>query len=109
MFAEVTTALLDESAYVEKLRQSSHNAGAIVTFTGLVRDYNSDGAIEGISLEQYPGMTANAMQQLLQQASDRFALLSAGIVHRVGYIGNYEPVVWVGCSASHRKAAFDGA
>ena len=109
MFAEVTTALLDESAYVEKLRQSSHNAGAIVTFTGLVRDYNSDGAIEGISLEQYPGMTANAMQQLLQHASDRFALLSAGIVHRVGYIGNYEPVVWVGCSASHRKAAFDGA
>ncbi|OFC70871.1 molybdenum cofactor biosynthesis protein MoaE [Alteromonas confluentis] len=109
MFAEVTDAALDEQAYNTRLKAKATNAGAIVTFTGLVRDYNNEGGIDGISLEHYPGMTEAAMMKLLEQAKMQFDLRSAGIVHRYGFVGNHEPIVWVGCAASHRKAAFEAA
>lgn len=109
MFAEVTELALDEPSFNTRLKARSVNAGAIVTFTGLVRDYNHNGDIDGISLEHYPGMTEAAMMKLLKQASEQFELLNAGIVHRYGFIANHEPIVWVGCAASHRKAAFDAA
>ncbi len=85
------------------------NTGAIVTFTGLVRDFNQQGDIEGIELEHYPGMTEAALMSLLEQASTRFTLNSAGVVHRVGRISNNEQIVWVGTAAPHRQAAFDSA
>lgn len=109
MFAEVTDSALNEQQYTDRLRQAASNAGAIVTFTGLVRDYNTEGLIEGISLEHYPGMTESAMKKLLDDAAQRFNVLNAGIVHRVGFVANHQPIVWVGCAASHRQAAFDAA
>jgi len=83
--------------------------GAIVTFTGLVRDNNQSGRIEGIELEHYPEMTQAALEKLVQETSLRFSLRSAGVVHRVGRLLNDEQIVWVGCAAAHRQAAFDGA
>ena len=109
MFAEVSQHTLDVAGYHCRLQESHNNAGAIVTFSGLVRDFNHAGPIEGIFLEHYPGMTEKALTKLLSMACTRFELLDAGIVHRVGRIANHEVIVWVGTSAYHRKAAFDGA
>lgn len=109
MFVEVSQHALDTGEYQYRLQYNSNNAGAIVTFCGLVRDFNHAGPIEGIFLEHYPGMTEKALNKLLSMACERFDLLDAGIVHRVGAIANHEVIVWVGTSAYHRQAAFDGA
>ncbi|GFD89571.1 molybdopterin guanine dinucleotide biosynthesis protein MoaE [Tenacibaculum sp. KUL152] len=85
------------------------NTGAIVTFTGLVRDFNNSGDIEGIELEHYPGMTEKALLSLVEQACERFSLNGAGAVHRVGRLYNNEQIVWVGTAAPHRQAAFEAA
>ncbi|WP_414827764.1 molybdenum cofactor biosynthesis protein MoaE [Alteromonas sp. H39] len=111
MFAEVVHSPLQPAEYYSKLKEAlpAGKSGAIVTFTGLVRDFNEAGPIDGISLEHYPGMTENAMLAILTTATERFSLVSAGIVHRVGDVSNVEEIVWVGCASRHRNAAFDAA
>lgn len=114
MFALIGDADFDQQLLYNRLRQEASqkakgNVGAIVTFTGLVRDNNADGNILGIELEHYPGMTEQALTDLVQQAITRFSLTSAGAVHRVGRLYNDEQIVWVGTAAPHRAAAFEGA
>ncbi|QJR82342.1 molybdenum cofactor biosynthesis protein MoaE [Alteromonas pelagimontana] len=111
MFVNVTFDNFNQQALYDELCSQAADKpfGAVVTFTGLVRDFNHSGSIEGIELEHYPGMTEAAMNRLAEQAIARFSLATAGIVHRVGKIANHEQIVWVGCAAIHRQAAFDGA
>ena len=108
-FIEITEAAFCQQSLYDRLHHDGHGAGAIVTFTGLVRDFNHNGQIDGIELEHYPGMAEAIFQRLLNEAIARFDLLNAGAVHRVGRLQNFDPIVWVGTTASHRKAAFDAA
>lgn len=111
MFVQVSKTDFSQQQLYDQLCQHSKasQSGAVVTFTGRVRDYNASGAIDGIELEYYPGMTESALQRLLEQATTRFSLTNAGIVHRVGRLANCEQIVWVGTCAAHRKDAFDAA
>ncbi|RDV24476.1 molybdenum cofactor biosynthesis protein MoaE [Alteromonas aestuariivivens] len=111
MFSSVTCDDFDQASLYSRLQAEAvaGGAGAIVTFTGLVRDFNAHGRIEGIELEHYPEMTEQALRQLMENACARFSLTTVGIVHRVGKIANHEQIVWVGSAAPHRQAAFDGA
>ena len=111
MFVRVSEADFSQQALYEEVCQhdKASQSGAVVTFTGRVRDYNASGAIDGIELEYYPGMTESALQRLLEQAIARFNLSNAGIVHRVGKLGNQEQIVWVGTCAAHRQDAFSAA
>ena len=86
MFARVQNNDFSQQQLYDELAADSvlQGAGAIVTFTGLVRDFNAQGGIQGIELEYYPGMTESTLEALLAQASQRFDIVDAGIVHRVG-------------------------
>lgn len=79
-------------------------AGAIATFTGLVR---ADDGVGRLELEHYPGATEAALLVLAEQAQARWPLLSATIVHRVGVMRPGERIVFVGVSAPHRSAALE--
>lgn len=110
MFVQVSEADFSQQAlYDQLLAQCDTPAGAIVTFTGLVRDFNAQGPIDGLELEHYPGMTEKALLQLVEQAVSRFSLANAAAVHRIGRLANHEQIVWVGCAAAHRHHAFEGA
>nr|WP_181405079.1 molybdenum cofactor biosynthesis protein MoaE [Aestuariibacter sp. GS-14] len=108
MFARVQTNDFSQQALYDELCGGavSQGAGAIVTFTGLVRDFNAQGGIQGIELEYYPGMTESALNALLTQASQRFDIVDAGIIHRVGKLANHAQIVWVGTASQHREQAF---
>lgn len=80
--------------------------GATACFTGYVRASNESRDVHTMELEHYPGMTENSIQGILQEASQRWPLLAAGAVHRVGKLAPGEQIVWVGVSSSHREAAF---
>lgn len=114
MFAYVCDNDFNQQQLYHRLQQDAQrvdkgNVGAIVTFTGLVRDSNSNGHIKGIELEHYPGMTEKALTDLVNLTIERFSLISAGAVHRVGKLYNDEQIVWVGCAAPHRASSFEAA
>lgn len=108
-FSRIQSEDFVQQVLFDELVNSSPASGAIVTFTGLVRDFNSSGSIEGIELEHYPQMAQQALEQLRLDALSRFDLCAAAIVHRVGRIANHQQIVWVGTASMHRQGAFDAA
>jgi len=80
------------------------DAGAVATFTGLVR--GDDGVTE-LALEHYPGATERALEALCAQAVERWALAKAVVVHRVGAMVPGDRVVFVATTARHRGAALE--
>jgi molybdopterin synthase catalytic subunit len=103
----IQTADFDLAAEVRALRAGDGGVGAIVTFTGTVRD--RDGAQTGISaleLEHYPGMTEASIEQMIDQAFSRFDIRGARVVHRVGPLQPLDQIVLVAVSSAHRGQAF---
>lgn len=81
-------------------------AGAVVTFTGLVR---GDDGLKALEIEHYPGMTEASLTRHAQAAVERFGLSDVLIVHRHGRMAVGEPIMMVATAARHRRAAFDAA
>lgn len=97
----------DIAAEHEVLKSS--DAGAIVTFTGTVRDLTDGGGLNAMTLEHYPGMTESEIESIIVEAKTRWPLKKITVIHRVGRLLPKENIVFVGCSSAHRGAAFDGA
>ncbi len=89
-------------------RNSSKN-GAIVTFTGLVRDYNVKDDVSGLCIEHYEGMTEKAIENICHEAESRWLLGQIRIIHRIGNLSAAEQIVFVGITSAHRKDAFEAA
>lgn len=80
------------------------DAGAVASFTGIVR---GDDDVEALELEHYPGMTEKALTALAEEASERWAVSGLTIVHRVGKLQKGEPIVFVGTASAHRADAIE--
>lgn len=90
----------------DALRARSRSPGAIVTFSGLVRDISDRENISAMELEHYPGMTEKSLQGIADQARERWQLDQFTIIHRVGKLLPDQQIVFVGVSSAHRAAAF---
>ncbi|KIN70699.1 Molybdenum cofactor biosynthesis protein MoaE [Sulfitobacter noctilucae] len=82
--------------------------GALVTFTGVVRDLPGD-PLQALEIEHYPGMTEAALTEIAEQAMARFSLGDALVIHRYGRLVPGEMIMMVATAAPHRNDAFDGA
>lgn len=82
-------------------------AGAVVTFSGLVR--SEKGRLIALEIEHYPGMTEKALQSYGEEAARRFDLSDWRIVHRHGRLAVGQPIMMVATAARHRQAAFQAA
>jgi molybdopterin synthase catalytic subunit len=83
--------------------------GAVVSFSGLVRDYGDRQDITALELEHYPGMTEKSLHAIIEQARSHWQLQAATIIHRVGRLALGEAIVLVVTASSHRKDAFAAA
>jgi molybdopterin synthase catalytic subunit len=94
-----------------QIRKMADNPGAIVTFTGLVRDFvdNEMMGEQTLTLEHYPGMTEKALSDIAERACQRWPLTACIVIHRVGRLLSSEQIVVVLVASSHRDAAFSGA
>ncbi|EMP54108.1 molybdenum cofactor biosynthesis protein E [Marinobacter santoriniensis NKSG1] len=102
----VQTDDFDPSAEYQSLRDSGSGTGAIVTFTGLVRDSGDLKDVQGLYLEHYPGMTEQVIQGLIDEASQRWDVRRARVIHRVGPLALRDQIVFVGVCSAHRGDAF---
>ncbi|MDM7932547.1 molybdenum cofactor biosynthesis protein MoaE [Tabrizicola sp.] len=82
-------------------------AGAIVTFTGLVR--NDGGALSAMEIEHYPGMTEKAIAAIADEAVRRWSLADVLVIHRHGRLAPGETIMMVATAAPHRADAFAAA
>jgi len=82
--------------------------GAVVTFTGIVRDLDN-GALSAMEIEHYPGMTQKALEGIADEARTRWTLGDVMIIHRYGRLHPDEMIMMVATSARHRVDAFQAA
>ncbi|MEL7026931.1 MAG: molybdenum cofactor biosynthesis protein MoaE [Pseudomonadota bacterium] len=106
MSVRVIDTSFDPSLELSKFGVGVNGAGAVVTFSGIVR---GDGGLTAMEIEHYPAMTEKALQEIRDQAVKRFELTRALIIHRHGRLAPGETIMMVATAALHRRAAFDGA
>lgn len=105
----VQTEDFDIKAEIDRLSKGRTNIGAIVTFTGTVRDQTKDGTISSMTLEHYPGMTQKELARVEAQANERWPLQGTTIIHRYGELHPGDNIVLVITASKHRHAAFEAA
>lgn len=96
----------DLSAEIAALRKGDPRVGAVVTFLGTVRDMNDGSQVKGMTLEHYPGMTEKSLQEILDQAKERWDIYQTLVIHRVGSLMPEDQIVLVAVTSAHRGEAF---
>jgi molybdopterin synthase catalytic subunit len=96
----------DLTTEIDALRAQDPRVGAVVSFTGTVRDMNEGASVAEMELEHYPGMTEQSIETIVEKACQRWPLYGARVVHRIGPLKPLEQIVLVACSAAHRGEAF---
>ncbi|HLR12541.1 MAG TPA: molybdenum cofactor biosynthesis protein MoaE [Burkholderiaceae bacterium] len=103
----VQEADFDAARLTADLRARNTGAvGAIVAFTGYVRDYTPEAPTHSLYLEHYPGMCEREITELCETAMQRWDILDCLVVHRVGELDHTEQIVYVGVAGAHRGQSF---
>ena len=106
MSVRVQAGDFDVGQEVARLRAHDRSVGAIAAFIGTVRDVNDAASITGMTLEHYPGMTEAALEDIVDEARQRFDIVDALVVHRVGALLPGDQIVLVAVTSAHRGMAF---
>lgn len=109
LHVSVQEADFDVAAECARLTEGRADVGALVTFTGLVRDRGGDVPVSAMELEHYPGMTETSLTQIARQALARWPLQGAVVIHRYGVLAPADRIVLVATASPHRQAAFEAA
>lgn len=97
----------DIAAEIATLKGDRTDMGAIVTFTGTVRDIAGD--LQAMTLEHYPGMTEKEIARVAEEAEKRWSLVGCRVIHRYGKLLPGDNIVLVITMSAHRHAAFEAA
>jgi molybdopterin synthase catalytic subunit len=81
-------------------------AGAFICFEGWVRNHHQGRSVEGLAYQAYSVLAETEGEKIVIEAIERFEILDALCVHRIGDLAIGDCAVWVGVTAAHRDAAF---
>jgi molybdopterin synthase catalytic subunit len=107
MTVRVQTEHFDTGSELNAFAQGRTDVGAVVSFTGVVRDTAGD--LLEMQIEHYPGMTERAIAKIVEEAMHRWGLADALVIHRHGALKPGAPIMMVATAAAHRAAAFEAA
>lgn len=102
----ISEADFDIDTQYRQLLSQAGDAGAVVTFVGLVREMAGDESVSELFLEHYAGLTEKLIGEILDEANIRWDLLAAKVIHRVGKLAPGDQIVFVGIASKHRADAF---
>ena len=105
----MTIIIQEDSFSISKLileLSEKDNVGAVVSFTGYVREFSKDKQLKCMELEYYPGMTEKALESIVQKAKSHWDIEQTTIIHRVGKLLPKDIIVGVIVSSRHRSNAF---
>jgi molybdopterin synthase catalytic subunit len=93
--------------YQDTVAEAPAKFGATSVFIGTMRDYNEGVGVQSMTLDYYPGMTEKQLEKIVADAGQRWQMIDAYIIHRVGEIWPDETIVLVAVWSAHRGDAFD--
>ena len=106
MTVRVQAEDFDISTEIAALRTGNPKIGAIASFIGVVRDLNEGDSVAEMTLEHYPGMTEKSVEDIISAARNRWQVMDALVIHRIGTLKPLDQIVLVVVSSAHRGDAF---
>lgn len=100
---ELTTETLDARRLEAAVAHAG--AGAICTFTGVVRDSSRGERVERLEYEAYAGMAEKQMRAIASEIAQRWPEARVAMAHRTGQLEIGEASVVVSVSCPHRAEA----
>jgi molybdopterin synthase catalytic subunit len=93
---------------IPSLFQNSHspNTGAVVLFSGEIRNSNKNKEVLWLEFEAYESMAESTIEAILEEAREKWPLNTAICIHRIGKLDISECAVVVITGSSHRDAAY---
>lgn len=99
---------LDEMRqYQDSIASLGGQYGATASFVGSMRDSNEGHTVTAMTLEHYSGMTERHIKRIVENAAQRWRLLDALVLHRIGQLLPNDSIVLVAVWAAHRAEAFE--
>ena len=92
---------------INALRATSKRMGGIGTFLGCARDFSEGRDVSELSFDAYGPMALSEMNALRTEAIEKFGLLDARIVHRIGTVKGGDNIVFIAAGAEHRAPALE--
>jgi molybdopterin synthase catalytic subunit len=102
---ELTADPIDFAELTERVR--SNQAGAVVLFLGTVREMTDGRQTVALDYDAHEEMALAQMQQLYEETCERWPVIRAGIIHRLGHLELGDVSVAVAVSCPHRHQAFE--
>ncbi|HVT03604.1 MAG TPA: molybdenum cofactor biosynthesis protein MoaE [Thermoanaerobaculia bacterium] len=81
--------------------------GAVVTFSGFVRDHHEGRQVESIFYEAYRPMAENEIRRVVESVAQRLPEVRMAVQHRLGLVRVGEASIVIACASPHRAEAFD--
>ena len=100
---QVQTGDFDLGGEAAAIAAQDSGIGGVTSFVGLVR---AEPDLISLTLEHYPGMTENALEEIVSQAKRRWDIVDALVIHRVGPLRPLDQIVLVAVASAHRGDAF---
>lgn len=88
---------------------AAEDAGAIVTFTGTVRDHARGQGVTALDYEAYAPAAEKMLTRIGEEIAERWPGVRTAITHRTGLLRPGETSVVIACSSAHRGEAFAAA
>lgn len=104
----LTQSPIDEESLLQA-RQASPEAGASLTFAGIVRAEENFEIIEAMNYEAYEEMAVHQFHKLLDAVEAQWPIESLRLIHRIGAVKVNETSLWIEVVSGHRKEAFAAA
>ena len=102
----IQTEDFDVSYELAQLRANDARVGAVCSFVGTVRERNEGSDVSSMELEHYPGMTEKSITAMMEEASKRFDIHGARVIHRIGLLQPQDQIVLVAVTSAHRGMSF---
>lgn len=105
----MTIIIQEDSFSISKMileLSEKDNVGAVVSFSGYVREFSKEKQLKYMELEHYPGMTEKALESIVQKAKSHWGIEQTTIIHRIGKLLPKDIIVGVIVSSRHRSNAF---
>ncbi len=83
-----------------------NKSGAVVSFSGDVRNHDGGKDVSTLTYEIHPS-AEKVLKEIVAEVSSRFPVNDVAVAHRYGDIAIGECAFAVAVSADHREAAFD--
>ncbi len=104
----ISTLLTVEPISANSLSQevASHVSGAVVTFSGNVRDHDHGRRVERLHYECYASMADRVIASIVIEIKARWPVQDALVLHRVGTLSIGDIAVAIAVTSAHREEAF---